>query len=371
VSSAPPKSGKSSDAEDDRPTAPRRKKQEQEDASPEIVEVVPGILRLQLPIDFTGLGHVNTYALEDDRGFALVDPGLPGEASWTSLLARMDDAGIPLRRVHTVVITHSHPDHFGGAGLLAQESGAEIVASDRFRTFFDVTDLDDRELQAADDIDARDNPIPRLNFDHPSPWGGSSLGPPPKERAQLLAHRDEFDRWFKAPRPSRRVADQDHLRLGGKEWVGLFTPGHTDDHLCLYNEEGGVLLSGDQVLPTITPHISGIIPNDPLAQYLESLDRLAALPHVETVLPAHGQPFNNLAGRAAEIKVHHQDRLEQLLRFCEVPAWTSVVDLSHQLFAPRSWGSMAEAETYAHLERLRVLGQVRSRQEHGVISYRV
>jgi glyoxylase-like metal-dependent hydrolase (beta-lactamase superfamily II) len=361
----------SSDAEDGHPTAPRKKKQEQEDASPEIVEVVPGILRLQLPIDFTGLGHVNTYALEDDRGFALVDPGLPGESSWNALLARMDDAGIPLSRVHTVVITHSHPDHFGGAGLLAQESGAEIVASDRFRTFFDVADLDDRELQAADDIDARDNPIPRLNFDHPSPWGGATLGPPPKERAQLLAYRDEFDRWFKAPRPSQRVADQDHLSLGGKEWVGLFTPGHTDDHLCLYDEESGVLLSGDQVLPTITPHISGIIPNDPLAQYLESLDRLAALPHVETVLPAHGQPFSNLAGRTAEIKIHHQDRLEQLLRFCEVPGWTSVVDLSHQLFAPRSWGSMAEAETYAHLERLRVLGQVRSREEQGVISYRV
>src|SRR5580704_12525014 len=120
----------SSGAEDGRPTASRMKKQEQEDASPEIVEVVPGVLRLQLPIDFTGLGHVNTYALEDERGFALVDPGLPGQASWTALQERMERAGIPLRRVHTVVITHSHPDHFGGAGLLAQESGAEIVASD-------------------------------------------------------------------------------------------------------------------------------------------------------------------------------------------------------------------------------------------------
>ena len=58
--------------------APRAPKQEQMDASPEIVEVRPVILRLQLPIDFTGLGHVNTYALEDDRGFTLIDPGLPG-----------------------------------------------------------------------------------------------------------------------------------------------------------------------------------------------------------------------------------------------------------------------------------------------------
>ena len=88
----------------------------------------------------------------------------------------------------------------------------------------------------------------------------------------------------------------DHVTLGGREWVGLFTPGHTDDHLCLYDEEGGVLLAGDQVLPTITPHISGLIPGDPLLMYIESLDRLSDLPHVSTVLPAHGQPFHDLPG---------------------------------------------------------------------------
>src|SRR6185312_12066209 len=58
--------------------APRPKKQEQEEASDEITEVAPGVLRLQLPIRLPGLGHVNCYALEDSRGIALVDPGLPG-----------------------------------------------------------------------------------------------------------------------------------------------------------------------------------------------------------------------------------------------------------------------------------------------------
>ncbi len=89
-------------------------KQEQELASDEITEVAPGVLRMQLPIQFTGLGHVNCYALEDDRGFALVDPGLPGVQSWDGLIDRLGRAGIPLARVHTIVVTHSHPDHFGG-----------------------------------------------------------------------------------------------------------------------------------------------------------------------------------------------------------------------------------------------------------------
>ena len=268
------------------------------DASPDIVEVAPGILRLQLPIDFTGLGHVNTYALEDDKGFTLVDPGLPGEESWMALRSRMNAAGIPLERVHTIVVTHSHPDHFGGAGLLAEESGGAIVASDRFRTFFDPDDIDDRELEAADDIDPEESPIPSIRIERPAPWGGSTVGPPPDARAKMLAHHADLLKWFKPPRPSHRVADRDHITLGGRDWVGLFTPGHTDDHLCLYDEEGGVLLVGDQVLPTITPHISGLIAGDPLLRYLESLDRLSDLPHVSTVLPAHGQPFEDLPGRA-------------------------------------------------------------------------
>jgi glyoxylase-like metal-dependent hydrolase (beta-lactamase superfamily II) len=351
--------------------APRVPKQEQMDASPEIVEVAPGIRRLQLPINFTGLGHVNTYALEDDKGFALVDPGLPGEESWKALLGRMEAAEIPLRRVHTIVVTHSHPDHFGGAGLLAQESGAEIVASDRFRTFFDPEDIDDRELEAADDIDPAESPIPTLRMEKVAPWGGSTIGPPPEHRAEMLAHREELFRWFKAPRPSHRVADCDHLTLGGRDWVGLFTPGHTNDHLCLYDEEAGVLLSGDQVLPTITTHISGLIPGDPLLMFIESLDRLSALPYVETVLPAHGQPFFDLPRRAEEIKAHHDERLARLLQICDAAGWGNVVDLSHQLFAPRSWGSMAEAETFAHLERLRATGDLRRREEAGILLYHV
>src|SRR5438270_3592520 len=112
-------------------------KQEAEPASDEVTEVAPNVLRMQLPISMPGLGHVNTYALLDDRGAALVDPGVPGEASWAAMLARLKQAGIPLRRVHTAVITHSHFDHFGGAARLAEEAGADILTHARFTTFGD------------------------------------------------------------------------------------------------------------------------------------------------------------------------------------------------------------------------------------------
>ena len=129
-------------------------RQEQEEASTEITEVARGILRLQLPTDFTGLGHVNTYAIEDSRGFTLVDPGLPSDDSWAALQDRLRDASIPLARVHTVYITHSHPDHFGGAHRLVESSHADVLTSTMFRKWTDLLDLDETPLEPLDPADA-------------------------------------------------------------------------------------------------------------------------------------------------------------------------------------------------------------------------
>ncbi|NLV55106.1 MAG: MBL fold metallo-hydrolase [Acidimicrobiales bacterium] len=370
---------------------PASPKQEKEEASTEVVEVVPGILRLQLPIDFTGLGHVNCYALVDGRGVALVDPGLPGEGTWQALGARLAAAEIPLERVHTVVVTHSHPDHYGSAGLLAERTGADVVAFERFRTRWDETDLDDDELTPAgtpadgpqpgptpgspsgpspEELEAEVIDVERM-LNQPSPWGGTPFGPPPERLEMIREHAAEFLRWMRPPSPTIRIADGGRITLGGRDWVGLFTPGHTDDHLCLHSEDGGILLAGDQVLPTITPHVSGFLTDDSLNRYVESLDRLTGLPGVELVLPAHGHPFGDLGRRVAEIKRHHDERLDELLRIGAEVGEASVVDLSQRLFAPRSWGAMAEDETFAHLEHLRLAGRAERREEAGILYYRL
>jgi glyoxylase-like metal-dependent hydrolase (beta-lactamase superfamily II) len=92
---------------------PRPLKSEQLQATDEIIEVAPGILRTQLPANITGLGHVNMYVLEDERGVAVVDPGLPTKESWAALTDRLSTIGVPLKRVHSIIVTHSHPDHYG------------------------------------------------------------------------------------------------------------------------------------------------------------------------------------------------------------------------------------------------------------------
>lgn len=348
-------------------TTGRASRQEQEPASEEITEVAPGILRLQLPIHMPGLGHVNCYALSDEQGIALVDPGLPGPRSYRALKERLRVADLPLRRVNRVVVTHSHPDHFGGAPQLARDVGAEVVTHESFAVWWDPMDVD-LDLDASINADgSRVDPERRT-----TPWGAEPPRPPKRARRMMRWGKLLRRPWFAAPRPSQRLADREAIRLAGRDWFAIHTPGHTPDHLCLIDPTEGVLLSGDHVLPTITPHIGGLAAGvDPLKRFFDSLDRVHQLDGIKTVLPAHGHPFDDVAARADAIRVHHLQRLQTLREAMDELGPATVVDLSHKLFSPRVWGPMAESETYAHLEHLRLAGAASRHEEGGILRYQL
>lgn len=334
----------------------RTPKQEQQRADDEVVEVAPGVLRAQLPINFTGLGHVNCYLLEDRDGVAIVDPGLPGPASYKVLKARLQQAGFPMKRVHTVVVTHSHPDHFGGAGRVRHETGARIVTHQRFRLMWDPTEPPDVDVDDVPDVVEQ---IERRYPWQPPPWGGDGVPFSWRRKLALRASR-HLPRLMKTPVPSVRLDEAETISLAGREWVALHTPGHTEDHLCLYDPADGVMLSGDHVLPTITPHIGGLTSaDDPLALYFASLDKVSDYgDDVAVVLPAHGLPFSGLSARVEAIKEHHQGRLDRLRHAAETigrPA--TVAEYSTHLFSKRVQGAMADSETFAHLEHLRLGGE--------------
>jgi glyoxylase-like metal-dependent hydrolase (beta-lactamase superfamily II) len=353
---------------------PRKQRQEQEPAGTDVTEVAPGVLRMQLPIAMPGLGHVNCYALVDSRGVAIVDPGLPGSSSWKALVERLRSAGLRVGDVHSVIVTHSHPDHFGGVGRLVEAAGTspEIITHAAFRNWWQPHSHADAAGDGVHDVEAEDLELPVVGRGTKTPWGGTPYRPPIKRRLQYYVFGRVMGKKFGPPVPTTRLRHGDVVKLAGREWFAVHTPGHTLDHLCLHDPEGGVVLSGDHVLPTITPHISGMnAGRDPLALFFSSLDRVAALEGVRSVLPAHGHPFDDLRGRTEAIKEHHVERLAKLesaARALGRPA--TVEELSHSLFRPERWGSMAESETYAHLEHLRLTGRAeRTDPGDGVVLY--
>ena len=362
------------------------RRQEQEPAGPEVIEVAPDVLRMQLPIHMPGLGHVNCYAIIDAEGAAVVDPGLPGPGTWRALQDRLKQAGLAPKDVHTVIVTHSHPDHFGCAARFAKESGAEVVAHRSFRfgpvsavpeepevSVEDIAaqrdaeteDVDDDEMARHDEARAAES-MRRFASGGATPWGGRRPRPPWRTRLRWRVMR-LLGQSSIVPAITHPVEHGDVLTLAGREWFVVHTPGHTADHFCLHDPTGGIFLAGDHVLPTITPHISGITSSpDPLSSFFYSLDRVAEIGGVGPVLPAHGHPFEDLRARTEAIKRHHDERLEKVKAISrEFGRPASVGEFSRRLFQPRSWGSMAESETYAHLEHLRIAGEAERREESG------
>ena len=347
---------------------PRPPKQEQMTAQTQVVEVAPNILRMQLPISMPGLGHVNTYALLDKNGVALVDPGLPNDECWDALNDRLAQAGLAVRNVHTVVVTHSHPDHFGGAGRLRRESGARIVGHQSFRWAFDPDPDMDVEAEPTDEVLAAGfaNVVPP--WERKSRWRDEGYARPSDIDEGPGQWLERMKVWGR-PTPSLRVSDGDVVMLADREWVAVHTPGHTVDHLCLFDPIEGVFLSGDHVLPSITPHIGGNADesHDPLDDFFTSLQRMHEFDAlgVKLVLPAHGLEFHDLGGRADAIKHHHEGRLEKLRQVSLAMGALSVEQYSHELFLPRSWGWMADSETFAHLDHLVRLGQATTTRVDG------
>ena len=199
------------------------KRQEQESADPEVTEVAPNVLRMQLPIRMPGLGHVNMYALLDDKGAAVVDPGLPGPFTWKAIQHRLRQAELKPKDIHTVIITHSHPDHFGGAARFVKEHGARVIAHRSFRFGIaesvssnqpevSVEDLEaQRELEAAHEAeqgDTRATPGSPHDHDH-----GHNHSRNPEPRRKDLPQTGSWG----GPSP---WVDNDRVRLCGDDCSG-------------------------------------------------------------------------------------------------------------------------------------------------------
>ena len=125
----------------------------------------------------------------------------------------------------------------------------------------------------------------------------------------------------------------------------LWTPGHSPGHICLYEPEKKVLISGDHILPTITPNV-GQHPQsgeNPLDKYLNSLKDLKQL-DVGLILPGHEKPFTGLKARIDELIQHHKQRSLEILAALNGEAKTA-----YQVVREMTWGISAGYAGYAPL----------------------
>lgn len=266
--------------------------------------IAEGVRRVRVPMPAgAGLPFSNAYLIDDADGrIHVVDPGSPTAEARASL-----DAAIGDRVVGSIVLTHLHADHAGGAGALRARTGARVL-------------LHERERAALARI-AAGVPAPDLDG-----WGV-----PHGRRPELLAA---------AAVPTATaaelvddvvdgvLADAQLLDLPGRRIRVIGTPGHTDGHLCLHDEEADLLLTGDHVLPAINSGLGlgGPTGTNPVADYLGSLDRVSALePALASgalrALPGHGDPFTGVRERCAALAAHHLRRTQEVAASTGTTVW--------------------------------------------------
>ena len=317
-------------------------------------EVARGVFWLRMPMPFS-LDHINLWVLDGGDHWVIVDTSIPADSCkdvWRGVLARLE-AEKPVR---DVVCTHYHPDHIGLAGWLCRKTGARLRMT---QTEY----LMARMLLA----DRRDEPPEdALRFSEKAGYS----------EAQLSEMRAEgWGRFGRAVHPLpdsyTRMAEGDVLRIGERSWRVVVGSGHTPEHACLVDDEGALMIAGDQVLPRITSNVSVHATEpmaNPLGDWLASIEKLRGLPDTLLVLPAHGFPFRGLHERLDQLEADHLKKLEALRRFLgEKPrrAPETFDVLFGRPIGEREFG-MATGEALAHLRWLETEGQaVRTEQDGG------
>jgi len=318
----------------------------------------PGLNRIEVPLPRSPLKAINSYVLTTGKRSLVIDTGMRRPECEEALRAGLEELAVDLSTTN-FFITHLHADHMGLVSELATETS---------RVYFNRPDgeLIDSGIQEPGQFYG-----PVIARARRGGFSGAEID------AALRGHPGL--KYSPATYPAYDyVDDGDELEIGDYRFVVVATPGHTPGHLCLYEPDKKILLSGDHVLGDITPNITMWRENDDsLGDYLESLDKVAKL-DVELVLPGHRTSFADCRGRIAELKEHHRHRLDEVLEI--LTGWRGT---AYQVASKMTWDIVAKSwedfpvvqkwfavsEAAAHLFYLERRGKIVFEERDGLLLY--
>ena len=198
-----------------------------------------------------------------------------------------------------ILVSHCHPDHFSGLKRIRKALGINIVLTKKSqeiikdkKSYIETFETDAYE----DNLRIRKKATGKIiNF--------------LRNVGSRLFYRRIFGASY-IDDPEDVIEDNSEILINGESWKVFPSPGHAIDHISLYNEDKGILFSGDNILRSITTWLGP--PNSNIAEYVETIKKVEKLSNLKLILAAHGSPIENPKERIAEILTHRKDREKQV-----------------------------------------------------------
>jgi glyoxylase-like metal-dependent hydrolase (beta-lactamase superfamily II) len=239
--------------------------------------VLPGVWRLRLPLPWPGVPHCNAWAVAAGDGVVLFDCGMHEPGSFAHLERALDMVGLSVEDIRLLVCTHAHQDHYGQAATIVDATGCELWMHPNHRHLTAALEDPDAALERRVEI-ARSAGVPEEPLRR---WASAR-----RERSSGVAGIVE---------PARDLVDGVVVETDLGAFRAVETPGHAPSHVCLWQPDRRLLISGDHLLGRVSIYFDFGSSPDPAGEFLASLDRVEAL-DARLAMSGHGRTFTDVQG---------------------------------------------------------------------------
>ncbi|MDX6687217.1 MAG: hypothetical protein QOF86_3345, partial [Baekduia sp.] len=249
---------------------------------------------------------------------------------------------LKLEHVRLLVCTHAHSDHYGQAATIVERTGCALWMHPNhdhmLKAAIDPEAALDRRIEVARQSGVPEEPLRRYSD---------------TRRGQDFGNAGIVE-------PDRALVPGVELHTDLGTWQVFETPGHAPSHVCLYQEERRILVSGDHLLGRVSLYYDYGYSPDPAGEFLHSLDLVQEL-DARLCLAGHGRTFTDVQAHIDANRTLVRERLGKVEEVIRSDGGLTAYDAIPRVYGEAITPLNANwwlSETLSYLRHLEVTGRV-------------
>jgi glyoxylase-like metal-dependent hydrolase (beta-lactamase superfamily II) len=207
------------------------------------------------------------------------------------------DRGVE-NRISRILLSHAHADHYSGQTRLKKKYNLDIILTERMSSIIS----DAKTYRNSYTVEKKKRRTGLRGFI-------SGVFSRVTASFEFFIYRLYWGIDY-VKNPDIVIGEKIKIMINGEDWEIFHSPGHSDDHITLYNRRSGILFSGDNIMRSINVWLGP--PRSDLDMYDSSLQQILSLEKLELILSAHGSPVTEPGKRIREILAWRRKRVNDV-----------------------------------------------------------